>query len=96
MASAFFFPESVHRHACLANPRREPRKSLSDDARQNPAPFPECSRSLASMIDAESVAFFPTVKTKLLDGAGFYRVSFQPLRSVVVRPPWARLTVALP
>ena len=36
-------------------------KSLSDETMQNPSRLPEYSRSMASMIMAESVAFLPVV-----------------------------------
>ena len=36
-------------------------KSLSEDTMQKPSTLPEYSRSMASMIMAESVAFLPVV-----------------------------------
>src|SRR5689334_9880208 len=73
-------------------------KSLSLETMQKPSNRSEYSRSIASMIMAESVEFFRCVYANCcigwIDCASNW--SFQPLRLGPVQSPYARLTCAVP
>src|SRR5215207_3969878 len=73
-------------------------KSLSLETRQNPPNSRVCSKSIASIISALSLAFFPTVLRNCWTGwiACSSSTARQLCRLDVVKSPYTRLTLAVP
>ena len=86
-----FFPDSRRRVASRV-------KSESEETIANASTFPIHSRSIASMMSAESVEFFPVVYANCCTGWIAHRLSsfFHPDSCVVVQSPYARLMVGVP
>src|SRR6266446_4011618 len=73
-------------------------KSLSLETRQKPPNSRVCSKSIASMMSALSLAFLPTVLRNCWTGwiACSSNTVRQPCRFDVVKSPYTRLTLAVP